>query len=287
MNWLFWDVVNGLVWKWNGGQKEELLLLLLLLLWFTDFIKKEASGSSAAPYQERTDECRPALINLEVAAVAEHERVIISPLVEATLAAPGLHRHRGCRGYYFTVTDGWNVLQQLVTCSWHWPLVIIQKFKKEKKPVKMSFLPLMLLSWCSTCSFSLFSVLLVLSKSNQSGWDLIPTPFFSFLKIRLCWFTLVKILGSRIWTHGLVPQERLSEQPSHSLVLHQVERSEISVDATSSSAQLRARLCFQKKLKVISEIICRSNHGNQQGETVVPLMFWKVFNLPRQTFVFF
>lgn len=138
----------------------------------------------------------------------------------------------------------------------------------------------MLLSWYSTCLFSRRQLgpfaLLVLSKSNQTELESNPNSFFSFLEIRLCCFTLVKMLRSSIsaciWTNvSSLPQQwgpvlwgALTPQSKHSwgsslftfftsLILHQMARTAMPRLPWMSSAQLQTLFCFQKKLKIISE----------------------------------
>lgn len=120
----------------------------------------------------------------------------------------------------------------------------------------------MLLSWCSTCLFSRRRLgpfaLLVLSKSNQTELESNPNSFFSFLEIRLCCFTLVKMLRSSIsaciWTNvSSLPQQwgpvlwgALTPQSKHSwgsslftfftsLVRHQMD-AEITVDVICTAS---------------------------------------------------
>lgn len=249
----------------------------------------------------QTDECSPALINLEVAAVAGHDRVIIRRSVQATLAAPGLHRHHVCRGYYFTTTDEWNA----TAASYVFVKLNSVNYPEVQKNVNV--VPFL---WCSSADVqpvrspgANLDPLLSTFSPNQikPSWNLIPTPFFSpFLEIRLCWFTLVKILRSSfsacIGTNGLgtsspvrMEEDRFSEGPWH----HRASTAEALHYLPSSHPSFCIRWsdlrCWDYRgcdVVIYTETqthqnmhICRNNHGNQQEETVLPLMFWKVLTL--------
>lgn len=176
----------------------------------------------------------------------------------------------------------------------------------------------MLLSWCSTCSFSRRQpgpfALHVLSKLNQTELESNPNSFSSpswksdYVDSHLLKYWEVPsllVLGQMVsallhqwgWSRtGSLRGPDTTEQAQLRLfiiyLLH-IPRSasdgaiciaEITVDATSSSTQ--TLFYFQKKLDIISETqthqnmhICWNNHGNQQEETVLPLMFWKVLTL--------